>query len=659
MGRSRTIPWSLSNPPPPAKNWTKDEKRRCVAAANSTLESTGDEEKAIFACIAAAGKSHMRRRKAVTKKDFKEGRYNVNKVVTTDAGGERKPKQGLPGGSGIKPKEKPTSLLVEDKEQKSHHTDDEKKKKTNKSEYKTEKCASGEGGVHTHLLFRSENKTHEDGEHIHIFVLPDDTIVTTGKDGKHFHTLNDESSDITNAGVSSHAHSVVVNGKTFLTDEGGEHEHQTQLHSTANDGLHKHTLQLDDGTELESLTPGEFFSLTEDLSEEVETEKVIVGTPNEDCELPFTADLSKNAASVILTMGPVSYSTDPSLFLDPEVSVNKYLPVLPTKDEEIQIGDEVLSASTGTYQIGVQKSHSREYFFNSSGDKYKVLFRKLRLETRKASGHSCYVCKKVFADAWAYWEDSPEKSAPVCRSCSSDENFIDTIIDERGIITSKYMMPPASNKSISSDMWFIVRSDTLTPSILSKSAEIPPVGVSFLPKEVKNQVPEQYRYWSKEDDSVRTNCHKLLVEAINVGEVEIKDYNISKGTSPNADLSLYVPITKADEDERLVTGVVLEPDEVDAQNDTISAETIKEAAHEFLSEYNRLTKLGLMHRMFGNLGINLVESWIAKGDFKLGEQDIKKGTWLMTVKVMDDALWKKVKSGQITGFSIGGNALVV
>ena len=51
------MPWNYpDNVPAVAQNWTSDEQRRCVEAANAALEETGDEEQAIFACIAAAGK---------------------------------------------------------------------------------------------------------------------------------------------------------------------------------------------------------------------------------------------------------------------------------------------------------------------------------------------------------------------------------------------------------------------------------------------------------------------------------------------------------------------------------------------------------------------------------------------------------------------------
>lgn len=51
------MPWTIVNPPPPAKNWTKPQKQKCVAAANAVLRDGGSDQEAVFACIHAAGKS--------------------------------------------------------------------------------------------------------------------------------------------------------------------------------------------------------------------------------------------------------------------------------------------------------------------------------------------------------------------------------------------------------------------------------------------------------------------------------------------------------------------------------------------------------------------------------------------------------------------------
>lgn len=50
------MPWTYNNPPKVSTNWTDQEKRDCVDAANSVLEEGGSEEEAILACISSAGK---------------------------------------------------------------------------------------------------------------------------------------------------------------------------------------------------------------------------------------------------------------------------------------------------------------------------------------------------------------------------------------------------------------------------------------------------------------------------------------------------------------------------------------------------------------------------------------------------------------------------
>ncbi|RUO91509.1 N-6 DNA methylase [Corallococcus sp. AB018] len=109
----------------------------------------------------------------------------------------------------------------------------------------------------------------------------------------------------------------------------------------------------------------------------------------------------------------------------------------------------------------------------------------------------------------------------------------------------------------------------------------------------------------------------------------------------------------APDDERYVLGVVLEPETVDAQGDIYSAAEIRQAAHRFMEEFGGL---GLMHQLRVNGQVKVLESYLAPVDFNLGEVQVRKGTWLLAVRVLSDELWSRVKDGQLTGFSIGGTA---
>lgn len=114
---------------------------------------------------------------------------------------------------------------------------------------------------------------------------------------------------------------------------------------------------------------------------------------------------------------------------------------------------------------------------------------------------------------------------------------------------------------------------------------------------------------------------------------------------------IYAEIIKADEDKRLVYGVVLEPNGVDAQNDTVRPEEIEHAAHVYLQE-SRV--IGDSHK--GKARANVVESYIAPIDFEMGSQKVAKGSWVMAIKIQDSETWLKVKRGHFTGFSIGGQS---
>ena len=106
-------------------------------------------------------------------------------------------------------------------------------------------------------------------------------------------------------------------------------------------------------------------------------------------------------------------------------------------------------------------------------------------------------------------------------------------------------------------------------------------------------------------------------------------------------------------DERYVLGVVLEPETVDAQGDIYSAEEVRSAAHRFLEDFGGL---GVQHQYRVNDRVKVLENYLAPADFRLGDIDIRKGTWLMAVRILADELWQQVKDGDLTGFSIGGSA---
>lgn len=107
------------------------------------------------------------------------------------------------------------------------------------------------------------------------------------------------------------------------------------------------------------------------------------------------------------------------------------------------------------------------------------------------------------------------------------------------------------------------------------------------------------------------------------------------------------------EDEQIVTGIVLQPDIVDAQDDKISAPEIVKARKAFQGA----KEMFLQHRKkIAKKDFDIVEDYIVKEDTKIGDKDVKKGSWILSVKILSSDIWAEVKAGKLTGFSIRGMA---
>lgn len=115
-----------------------------------------------------------------------------------------------------------------------------------------------------------------------------------------------------------------------------------------------------------------------------------------------------------------------------------------------------------------------------------------------------------------------------------------------------------------------------------------------------------------------------------------------------------LPIFKADSEKQVVYCVVLAPNEIDLQEDYMYPEDIEKAAHDYLM---RSRVIGASHKR--GIDATPVESYIAPQDLvyeggPYGSQEVKKGSWVIGIKVHDPVEWEKVKSGEYTGVSVGG-----
>jgi hypothetical protein len=81
---------------------------------------------------------------------------------------------------------------------------------------------------------------------------------------------------------------------------------------------------------------------------------------------------------------------------------------------------------------------------------------------------------------------------------------------------------------------------------------------------------------------------------------------------------------------------------------------VRKAAHDFMEFYGHM---GVQHKGLVDDRVKILESYLAPVDFDVDAEHVKKGTWLLAARVLDDALWRDVKEGRLTGWSIGGSAI--
>lgn len=108
-------------------------------------------------------------------------------------------------------------------------------------------------------------------------------------------------------------------------------------------------------------------------------------------------------------------------------------------------------------------------------------------------------------------------------------------------------------------------------------------------------------------------------------------------------------ILKSNDEKQIVLGIVLEPNTVDAHGDFMTIEEIERSSYYFM--LNSQT-VGLNHEEIFE-DAKVVESYLAPVDFEINGKKVKKGTWLMGVKIFDKDKWKMIKDKKFNSFSIG------
>ena len=101
-----------------------------------------------------------------------------------------------------------------------------------------------------------------------------------------------------------------------------------------------------------------------------------------------------------------------------------------------------------------------------------------------------------------------------------------------------------------------------------------------------------------------------------------------------------------------VTYVAMLPNSTDLHGDFTSVEEVRKAKESF----NKSAQNANLFHLAMTDTFSVIESYLAPTDMILNSILVEKGTWLMTLQVLDEGLWALIKSGEINGISIGALA---
>lgn len=120
--------------------------------------------------------------------------------------------------------------------------------------------------------------------------------------------------------------------------------------------------------------------------------------------------------------------------------------------------------------------------------------------------------------------------------------------------------------------------------------------------------------------------------------------------STKTEKEAYSEIIEKNEDRQIIKTSILTPGVPDREGDILAADNIENVAFDFMENHQRVDE---MHDEIERPEHSIVESYIAPEEFELGDSTVRKGSWVLSLKLGDDA-WQSVKDGTYTGLSIGG-----
>jgi hypothetical protein len=104
-------------------------------------------------------------------------------------------------------------------------------------------------------------------------------------------------------------------------------------------------------------------------------------------------------------------------------------------------------------------------------------------------------------------------------------------------------------------------------------------------------------------------------------------------------------------ERRLVTGVAMAAHEVDGEGEWFSDETCLDSMIDYMVKSRNV---GFEHVVDINNDVDIIENWQLRDDTQHAGKLVRKGSWMMTLRIYSDRYWNAYKNGTLAGFSVGG-----
>lgn len=564
----------------------------------------------------------------------------------------------------------------------------------------------GEGGAHVHTLL-DPTRTGNDGMHKHLFFI-NDRILMTELDGDHSHIVNIEK-DLISLEM-DHNHKVIIptedEAMVFKTSATEPHTHELQVDSTTLSGTHIHVLELGDSFYV-SMLPKDLIEEVEEASKSYPAFKSINLKRSADClemdfllikklnKKEFSEVLKESITKVLLkSLGQLSNGMHiQSLVLSRErfLDIGSARRFVMDNNIRVRASEErpevftFLVASTDKFQEAtlqrVRITEGVEAIVGFLSDDVASLEDPMRNEVIDGVEEDTFVENAPIVERHSERVEStldsmkdPNQSGGRGMKLSEMDDLLSNL--ESTYVTKKLKTPEEVLNKVSTTLQTLI----FSKSKFSKSEAISWAKSHDMRHDKVDETKNSFRLRQRDPGdfikgSFRTITITAGIKGV-IGKLKTKksrhDKKLKKKKSKKTEI-MKMQIFKIDEDRRIVAGPLLVPEQVDLQNDIVSADEIEKASHDYMikltfsDDPDFLLSVGLstradrgfMHKDFSKK-IAVVESYLAPVDFEVGEgRVIKKGTWMVVVKIFDDEIWGLIKAGKITGFSIGGRSKVI